>query len=92
VPRAQCRGMGLGAPGPQLTSPLRAALGVSVPPWVGRGEAMCVAMSAVLLPSLPPASAARLYYNCTANPVPMVAPSCKHFKPVTFILKTNKYQ
>lgn len=32
-----------------------------------------------------PPPAVRLYYIFTTNPVPMVASSCKHFRPVTFI-------
>lgn len=42
----------------------------------------------------PPRSPAVWLYDIlyTTNPVPTVASSCKHFKPVTFILKTNKYQ
>lgn len=42
--------------------------------------------------ALPPAPAVGLYYIFPTNPVLMVASSRRHFKPVTFILKTNKHQ
>lgn len=71
--------------GPQLASPPGSPKG-------RQGEAMCFAISTVLLPSLSAAPVVWLYYIFTTNPVPTVASSCKHFKPVTFILKTNKYQ
>lgn len=41
---------------------------------------------------LPPPPAVGLYYRFPTNPVLMVASSRRHFKPVTFILKTNKHQ
>lgn len=43
-------------------------------------------------PAPRPPPALRLYDTFTTNPVPMVASSWKHFRPVTFILKTNKHR
>lgn len=78
-------------------SPLFLGGGRGLNPPSARGREWGEAMPPVTSPlprsqASPPPPAVRLYYIFTTNPVPMVASSCKHFRPVTFILKTNKHQ